>query len=176
MDKEQQIRELLVLFMQINPEPADEQVHALAHALGEDKETLEAVIYEMFASTSEVQEAASTHFQETEDDEQPGDLLTEINSDAMAPGDHGLSEDQEVLDGDFVPEDVPADALLNVDGAPAGSGNTQEVKDALMIDGLGEEDGGAGMGMTGTKIALINDGEVPMKLNASARLKATARR
>jgi hypothetical protein len=179
MADNQKVRELLVLFMQINPEPADEQVHALAHALGEDKETLESVIYEMFASTEEVQEAdaASTHSEEDLDNsDQPGDLLIdsdEVDADAMAPGDVGLSEDQQVLDGDFEPEDVSPDALLNVDGAPAGSGAQQEIKDALVIAGLGDE-GTTGMGADGAKLALEDDGAAPMRINATARLQMTA--
>jgi hypothetical protein len=48
---EPKLRELITIFLQLNPKPADAQVHALAAALAIDKEQLEAVMYEMLAET-----------------------------------------------------------------------------------------------------------------------------
>jgi len=45
---ENALETLIVNFFNINPHPADAQIHALAGAVGVDKETLEAVIYKMF--------------------------------------------------------------------------------------------------------------------------------
>jgi hypothetical protein len=77
MKDENKLHELIVLFLQVNPEPSDDQFHALAHALGVDKETLEACSYEMLgdeiqheegegddAQLEELVEGVSTHFPE----------------------------------------------------------------------------------------------------------------
>lgn len=44
---EQLCEQLIEIFLQINPNPSDKQFHALAESVGIDKETLEAVSYEM---------------------------------------------------------------------------------------------------------------------------------
>lgn len=38
---EEALQELIALFLKINPQPSDQQFHALAEAVGVDKETLE---------------------------------------------------------------------------------------------------------------------------------------
>lgn len=45
----EQYSQLITLFLEINPKPSDAQFHALAEACGVDKETLEAVAYQMLA-------------------------------------------------------------------------------------------------------------------------------
>jgi len=79
---------MIELFLQVNPEPSDQQFHALAQALGVDKETLEAVAYEMLgdeihheqeegddAQLNEHDEGVSTHFPETEEEENFGIVI-----------------------------------------------------------------------------------------------------
>lgn len=53
-----QLEQLIDCFFQINPHPADAQIHALAGAVGVDKETLEAVIYKMFGEQNSNQNPA----------------------------------------------------------------------------------------------------------------------
>ena len=52
--KAESIKQFITLFLEFNPKPADAQVHALASALGVDKETLEAMIYHMLAECQQV--------------------------------------------------------------------------------------------------------------------------
>lgn len=62
---ENALETLIVEFFSINPHPADAQIHALAGALGIDKETLEAVIYKMFGEQTAQQPTAQPNFAAT---------------------------------------------------------------------------------------------------------------
>ena len=44
---------LIEAFLEVNPDPSDDQFHALAHAVGIDKEELEAVSYKMLGNELE---------------------------------------------------------------------------------------------------------------------------
>lgn len=52
----EQLQELISLFLKINPEPSDQQFHALAEACGVDKETLESISYEMLGEAEDMLE------------------------------------------------------------------------------------------------------------------------
>lgn len=62
---EEALQELIALFLKINPQPSDQQFHALAEACGVDKETLESLSYGMLADAEDLledpMEASSTH-------------------------------------------------------------------------------------------------------------------
>jgi hypothetical protein len=62
---EEALQELIALFLKINPRPSDQQFHALAEAVGVDKETLEACAYAALADAEDLlqdpEEASSTH-------------------------------------------------------------------------------------------------------------------
>lgn len=62
---EEALQELIALFLKINPQPSDQQFHALAEAIGVDKETLESQAYGMLADAEDLledpTEASSTH-------------------------------------------------------------------------------------------------------------------
>ena len=84
------IRQFIVLYLQLQPAPADAQIHALAAALGCDKETLESIIYRMLAETSEVQTAALKRLKATADIE---DVLTDKIPDESIPLDDAGTND-----------------------------------------------------------------------------------
>ncbi len=48
--------EIIALFLKINPNPSDQQFHALAMALGTDPETLESVSYSMLSNAEDLLE------------------------------------------------------------------------------------------------------------------------
>jgi hypothetical protein len=151
MDNEQQMRELITLFLEINPEPSDQQFHALAMACGVDHESLEAVAYAMLGEAEHGEVYASSE----EDD------------DGDAVGDEGLSDAQDVLDGDYDPNTTKTDDLMLNDGLPAGEDSTALLQDSTLNDGVSSGDTGAGLA---DQSLLYSDGLAPMKLGASARL------
>ena len=150
MENEQLMRELITLFLQINPEPSDQQFHALAMACGVDHATLEAVSYAMLSEETQGEVYASG------DDE--GD---------DAPGEEDLSDAQDVLDGDYDPNVTKTDDLMLNDGLPAGEDSTALLQDSTLNDGVSSGDTGAGLA---DQSLLYSDGLAPMKLGASARL------
>jgi hypothetical protein len=312
MDKEQCLRELLTLFLQINCEPSDDQFHALAHALGVDKESLEATAYEMLGDEieheheegddqelhelvegapkkgvsqekgiprgragmpkpmtkkqlddlnksgvktkkpgsgrhdkwlrmqkgsnlgpeqvegatkkvrdlkkqlqdledertkilmktgkpglaevkkkiREVEDAldaeeakaykvksVSTHFPEGEEVEDFGVVNAVLRLTLTAGlddeyGEEGLSEQQEVLQGEEDPSTTPADDMDLTDGAPVGQSTDDEIQDSQLVDGVGEDD--TGIGFESDKSMLLNDGAPALQLkNASSQRLAT---
>jgi len=208
MDKdESKLHELIVLFLQVNPEPSDDQFHALAHSLGVDKESLESISYEMLGDEihheedegddtqlNELVEGVSTHFQEGEElgggeygegyPIENGDkaeasfsinaayrltVTAEITEyDDGGQGEEGLSEQQEVLQGDDDPATTNTDDMVLNDGAPVGQSTDDEMQDSALVDGVGPDD--TGIGFESDKSMLLNDGAPALQLqNASAR-------
>lgn len=51
---QQALQELIALFLKINPQPSDQQFHALAEACGVDKETLESISYGMLSDAEDL--------------------------------------------------------------------------------------------------------------------------
>lgn len=123
MDNQQQLRELITLFLELNPEPADAQVHSLAAALGMDKESLEAVMYEMLGEvTGSLIEADSQEILDgdVDPDNMPIDDVALNDGDPTAD-DLGLQEETD-SDGTDV-HDVGVgmngiDDVLSDDGVP----------------------------------------------------------
>ncbi len=143
MDK-QALAQMIALYLQLNPTPSDAQFHQLAAAIGIDHETLEAVAYQMLGEEVE------------------GDEVT-------AAGDEGLSESQEVLDGDYDPQTTTTDDLALNDGAPAGTSSQQGNQDATLNDGVSDTDVGIDMGPS-DQDSTIADGIAPVQLRAAVRL------
>lgn len=130
MDQDTQaLKTFITLFLQLNAEPADAQVHALASALGADKESLEAVMYKMLADTNKPVMAATHSF--------------ELGADS-----------QEVLDGDYNPDTTPLPDLALNDGSTGAS--DLGFQDELNDDGVAEEDLGVGVGSS--QDVLTDDG------------------
>lgn len=151
MDKEL-LTQLIVAFLALNSKPSDAQVHALAGAVNTDHETLEAIMYEMLADSDEIPDEAET--------------------DTVVAAEEGLSEEQEVLDGDYDPNTTSPDDLILNDGAPEGTSSQQENQDSLLNDGVGADD--VGIDVNSDQSALIDDGAATKTLKAAYRLKATA--
>jgi hypothetical protein len=142
MENEQQLQQLITLFLEINPNPSDQQFHMLADSIGVDHEALEAVSYAMLAKDGPQQSVMS--------------------------GTEDLSESQKVLDGDYDPNVTSPDDLLLNDGAPEGTSNIQELQDDLYDDGVAADD--IGLGVSSDKDAMVSDGAPAVQLKAHSRL------
>lgn len=147
MENEQQLQQLITLFLEINPDPSDQQFHMLAESIGVDHEALEAVSYSMLAKDGPQQSVMSGN---------------------ESPSEENLSESQQVLDGDYDPNVTTPDDLLLNDGAPEGTSNIQESQDALYDDGAPADD--IGLGVSGDKDAMVSDGAPAVQLKAYSRL------
>jgi hypothetical protein len=98
-------------------------------------------------------------------------LWRTVNAGVAGPNEDHLSEQEQVLDGDYDPNVTsPNDLLLN-DGAPEGTSNIEQSQDALYNDGVGADD--TGVDIFGDKEAMISDGEPPVNLKAASRLMAS---
>ena len=148
MENEELMREVITAFLSINPDPSDQQFHALAMACGTDHETLEACAYRYLAELKD-----------------GGEVYASEEGDAI--GDEGLSDAQDVLDGEYDPNTTKTDDLLLNDGAPAGEDSTALLQDSTLNDGVSSGDTGAGLA---DQDILYSDGLAPIKLGASARL------
>jgi hypothetical protein len=144
---EELLRELITLFLSINPDPSDAQFHALAGACGVDHSTLESISYQMLSEA-----------------ENGGEVYAND-----APGEDELSDAQDVLDGDYDPNTTKTDDLMLNDGLPAGEDSTALLQDTALNDGVSTGDTGAGIA---DQSLLYSDGLAPMKLGASARLRS----
>lgn len=123
MKDQQIIRSIIVLFLQVNPEPADAQVHALAESLGIDHETLEAEIYQMLGE------------HERENVRQQAARL------------RAAAQDELTLQGEQDMAVAPAKDMTMNDGAPAGTSSDQLLQDDTYTDGPGPEDRGLDLGV-----------------------------
>lgn len=147
---EELLRELITLFLKINPDPSDAQFHALAGAIGIDHQELESISYSMLSEAEHGEEVYAA-------DE--GDAV----------GEEDLSDAQDVLDGEYDPNTTKTDDLMLNDGLPAGEDSTALLQDTALNDGVSSGDTGAGIA---DQSLLYSDGLAPMKLGASARLRS----
>ena|ERR1700682_263601 len=138
---EQELREIITLFLKINPEPSDQQFHALAMACGIDHESLESTAFSMLGESE--------------------------HGDELYASETGLSDAQRVLDGDYDPDLTSTSDLMLNDGFPAGEDSTALLQDSTLNDGVSPGDSGAGIA---DQSILYSDGLTPIKLGASARL------
>lgn len=158
MDQEQLLKTVIDAFLKANPDPSDDQFHALAAALGVDHEYLESISYAMLA------EADSTAVGQPR--------IAAVDVDTGGAGDIGLSKEQEVMNGDYDPLTTSPDDLMLNDGTPEGTSTTQENKDATYDDGAGHDD--MGVDVAGDQDALLDDGFAPVTL-AAVRLRTLAK-
>ena len=126
---DRKLRELIVLFLEVNPEPSDEQVHAMACAVGIDKETFEAEIYSMMGEIV----ADDDHLVEVDAAEE------EVVNDPLIDPDTMSNSDVAMNDGDPTNDDLGFQAETNDDGATAddeGVGMNNGDVDVLTDDGV----------------------------------------
>lgn len=151
-----ELQQLIAAFLKVNPNPTDQQFHALAMAANIDHETLEAISYSMLAEDQH------------DEDHVPDPVPQPVTGGNPAPPESSLSEEQQVLDGDYDPNTTsPNDLLLN-DGAPEGTSNIQQNQDSTYDDGVGADD--VGVDINADKDMMISDGAPPVQLKALARL------
>lgn len=150
MKNVEQLQRIIELFLLINPQPSDQQFHEFAAGLGVDHEYLESISYAMLADSDEVETQAGVEF------------------DDGGYGETDLSQEQEVLDGDYDPNTTTTDDLLLNDGSSDGEDAIRENQDSTYDDGVGPDD--IGVDIEGDKTALIDDGVAPISLNAATRL------
>ena len=144
-----ELQQLIAAFLKVNPNPTDQQFHALAMAANIDHETLEAISYSMLA------------------DDQGSETQQQVQGGNPAPSENRLSEQQQVLDGDYDPNTTtPNDLLLNDGGTDSSS--LQLNQDSTYDDGVGPDD--VGVDINGDKDAMISDGGPAVKLKAATRL------
>jgi hypothetical protein len=145
-----ELQQLIAAFLKVNPNPTDQQFHALAMAANIDHETLEAISYSMLAED-----------QGSEPEQQ------QVSAGNPAPSEDQLSEQQQVLDGDYDPNTTsPNDLLLNDGGTDSSS--LQLNQDSTYDDGVGPDD--VGVDINGDKDAMISDGGPAVQLKAATRL------
>jgi len=162
------LQELIALFLKINPQPSDQQFHALAEAVGVDKETLESLSYSMLADAEDLLEepteasSPSTSLSYGDDGEEGGD--THIDNETVATI-HRINasarlhaDSQEVLDDPTLdPDDLSlTDVALN-DGDPTDDDLGQQ--EETLDDGYTEDD--VGVGLTNNVNDVLTDDGVP---------------
>lgn len=158
-EKQAAIRELIAIFLQLNPEAADEQVHQLAAALAVDKEALESVFYGMLGdavggdqvSAFVIQAARRMHAG-----------LAEVYEDG-AESDVGLSQDTKVRQGDYDENEITVDQTMINDGELSMDDPDTGFQEETRDDGVIDEDSDLGNG-TSTKDLLINDGTPDLEI------------
>lgn len=114
---------MIQTFLEINNAPSDAQVHALAEALGVDKETLEAQIYEMLGEVV------------TEDDHLLEAADESVLYDAELDPDNISIEDVSMSDGDPTDDDIGMQEELTDDGVDEEDEGLGLNQDVLMDDG-----------------------------------------
>ncbi len=138
----QALQELITLFLKINPEPSDQQFHALAEAVGIDKEELESIAYSMLSEAEDL----------LDDEDAP--MVAKVNAAARLHA----ADAQDVLDDPTVdPDDLPlTDVALN-DGDP--TDDDLGMQDETFDDGYTTED--VGVGLTNNANDVLTDDGVP---------------
>jgi hypothetical protein len=136
------LSEMISLFLKINPEPSDQQFHALAEACGVDKEELESVAYAMLGEAEDILE------------DEDGPMIAKINANARLTA----ADAQDTLDDPTVdPDDLPlTDVALN-DGDP--TDDDLGMQEETLDDGFSVED--VGVGITNNANDVLTDDGVP---------------
>lgn len=73
------------LFLKLNPEPSDEQVHSLAYSLGLSKESVEELIYSMLSEYIDEDDDDSEENEDEDEDEDEESLADFIHSPIIDP-------------------------------------------------------------------------------------------
>lgn len=85
LDTEESLSLLIRLFLHLNPEPSDEQVHSLAYSLGLSKEALEELIYSMLSDELDDDDEEDDEEDDDEDEELDEELAAFIHSPIIDP-------------------------------------------------------------------------------------------
>lgn len=143
------VETLVWAFLALNPNPTDDQVHALAHAVNMDKETLESVFYKLLGELTREEplvEDEGEVLSLSEEDEL--DYLEESFADSVQDGEQDdFGEDlatpgeqsadtNSILEGEHAPELLSPDDLLLNDGDP--TPGEDPIKDVMKDDGVDE--------------------------------------
>lgn len=128
------IQKLITMFLQLNADPSDAQIHSLADALGCDKEALEATIYAMLGSTREIKQG--TFARRVSATAEITDILTDSIADEEIPLDDAGTNDG-LTDADIDDGMQSETEDDGVDEADVGAGQTSgDVRDVLTDDGI----------------------------------------
>jgi hypothetical protein len=167
----QALQELISLFLKINPAPSDQQFHALAEAVGVDKETLESVAYEMLGDAEDLLEdgefASSTHSDNDSAidrlganiyaDKELRASIFGINARARLTASEDAGEPAILDDPTIDPDEQDlSDVALN-DGDP--TGDDLGMQEETLDDGYTEKD--IGVGLTNNTSDVLNDDGAP---------------
>ena len=118
------LKRLICMFLEINCEPSDDQFHALASAIGVDREYLESLVYEMLSDCDD------SGGEEEEDQElEEGDELLLADT-----------KEEQVLEDHYDPATTSADDIALNDGEPESMDEDPGLQDVAADDGLGVED------------------------------------
>lgn len=130
MDRQQALQELISLFLKINPQPSDQQFHALAEAAGVDKEELEAISYGMLSEAEEVLSSDIGEEDEDLDSNEKAELLQDAEDQQLDDEDAQDEEDEEGLEVD---EEVAA-SIHRVNARARLMADQQDVLDDPTLD------------------------------------------
>jgi hypothetical protein len=140
---EQALEELITLFLKLNPNPSDQQFHALAEAVGVDHETLESISYKMLGEAEDLLEEPIS-----------ASLIHRINASARV---HADSED--VLDDPAKdPDDLSLQDVALNDGDP--TDDDLGMQEETFDDGYTEDD--VGVGLTNNVSDVLTDDGIPI--------------
>lgn len=135
LQTDQQLEPLIQAFFGLNPHPADAQIHALAAAVGVDKETLEAVIYRMFGEQSQVAPAAQAPAAAPVASAIRAWAIKKAGSRRGNPLNlHAATMSERILQDEVSPELIPTDMATIVDGLGSAA-KDQMIQDITYVDG-----------------------------------------
>ncbi|QRE00263.1 hypothetical protein [Burkholderia phage BCSR5] len=152
--EQEKLEQLVQLFLQINPKPSDQQFHALAESLAVDKETLEAISYQMLGE--EINEGGLV--------EGDIDIAGETPAGDAIPG-------PEIIDGQEYEKEEPM--LMHMSVAGVGMQEVEGCDEANEVDELLQDEmnantttpdedvlsGDYDQNTTDTDLLLLNDGD-----------------
>lgn len=109
------LKDLIRIFLELNPKPSDQQVHQLAFSLGMDKESLESVFYDMLS--------------DCQDNEDMSRIESSVKKRLRA-----LSEDELVLEDEYDDASTPSEDIVLNDGEQTPT-EDQSIQDTTNNDG-----------------------------------------
>lgn len=125
-EKNDVLRRIITLFLSLNCEPADAQVHALASALAVDKEYLESIMYEMLAEAQQQNGEVLADSEEILEDKYDPDITP---ADEVALNDGAPSNNDDTGYQEETTDD-------GVDDLDSGAGIGIDTSDVLTDDGV----------------------------------------
>jgi hypothetical protein len=196
--EQEKLADVIQRFLLINPKPSDQQFHALAESLGVDKETLEAIAYQLLGEyeqgkkpaaddaehtliqSNEAEEIADEGIENLDHDLQRINELHPYDPEEITPealdelldeeGEmiRALTQDEEILEGEEDPATTPADKVMLNDGDPQYQGDPG-FQEELFDDGVASTD--IGVGLDGDQAILNDDGVTRPRFTSEAALR-----